>query len=83
MTHSDLAVPGDLVPRLTKLAEGRGRPVEALVEDILRSYLDEHEEQQPEPGFDEVVFGEGEEGLRFGVTEFRQLPLRRQVHLLI
>lgn len=36
-----------------------------------------------EPTFDEVVFGEGEAEQRFGFREFRDLPLRRRVHLLL
>ena len=38
-----------------------------------------------EPTFDEVVFGEGEgdNEQRYGFHEFRQLPLRRRVHLLL
>lgn len=35
------------------------------------------------PTFDEVVFGEGEAEQRFGFVEFRDLPLRRRVHLLL
>jgi hypothetical protein len=35
------------------------------------------------PPFDEVVFGEGEQEQRFGFQEFRQLPLRDRVHLLL
>jgi hypothetical protein len=34
--------------------------------------------------FDEVVFGEGEDSeQRYGFQEFRELPLRRRVHLLL
>lgn len=36
-----------------------------------------------EPTFDEVVFGEGESEQRYGFHEFRELPLRRRVHLLL
>ncbi|PRQ03171.1 hypothetical protein ENSA5_17920 [Enhygromyxa salina] len=36
-----------------------------------------------EPTFDEVVFGEGETEQRFGFQEFRDLPLRNRVHLLL
>jgi hypothetical protein len=36
-----------------------------------------------EPTFDEVVFGEGESEQRYGFREFRELPLRRRVHLLL
>jgi hypothetical protein len=35
------------------------------------------------PTFDEVVFGEGEQEQRYGFHEFRDLPLRRRVHLLL
>jgi hypothetical protein len=35
------------------------------------------------PTFDEVVFGEGDAEQRFGFDEFRELPLRRRVHLLL
>ncbi|HVI00425.1 MAG TPA: hypothetical protein VM869_17025 [Enhygromyxa sp.] len=36
-----------------------------------------------QPTFDEVVFGEGEEQQRYGFHEFRELPLRRRVQLLL
>ncbi len=36
-----------------------------------------------EPTFDEVVFGEGETEQRYNFHEFRELPLRRRVHLLL
>jgi hypothetical protein len=36
-----------------------------------------------QPTFDEVVFGEGENEQRYGFQEFRELPLRRRVHLLL
>jgi hypothetical protein len=37
-----------------------------------------------EPTFDEVVFSAGGEGeQRYGFQEFRSLPLRRRVHLLL
>ena len=35
------------------------------------------------PTFDEVVFGEGDEVQRLSFDEFRGLPLRRRVHLLL
>jgi hypothetical protein len=36
-----------------------------------------------QPTFDEVVFGDGEAEQRYGFDEFRELPLRRRVHLLL
>jgi len=36
-----------------------------------------------QPTFDEVVFGEGEDEQRYSFFEFRDLPLRRRVHLLL
>ncbi|WP_106089353.1 hypothetical protein [Enhygromyxa salina] len=35
------------------------------------------------PTFDEVVFGDGEGEQRFSFDEFRELPLRRRVQLLL
>ena len=61
-----------------------GRPAQELLGEALDRYLDEHgPEVVPESGFDEVVFGEGDDTHRFGAAEFRQLPLRRQVSLLM
>jgi len=36
-----------------------------------------------QPTFHEVVFGEGESEQRYGFHEFRALPLRHRVHLLL
>jgi hypothetical protein len=36
-----------------------------------------------QPTFDEVVFGEGEQQLRYDFQGFRALPLRQRVHLLL
>lgn len=36
-----------------------------------------------EPTFEFVTFGTGEAELRFSFAEFRQLPLRQRVHLLL
>ncbi|PRP92633.1 hypothetical protein ENSA5_48150 [Enhygromyxa salina] len=85
-------VPASLLPRLSKVAERLGRPVEELIEQALTRYIEEHEHEHehererdaaPGPGFDEVVFGEGDSAQKFGAAEFRQLPLRRQVKLLM
>lgn len=84
MSQPELGVPASLLPRLHKVAERLARPVEELVEEALTHYLDEREAAEPsEPGFDEVVFGDGEDVLKFSAADFRQLPLRRQVHLLL
>ncbi len=79
-------VPSSLQSRLQKLADRLGRPVESLVEEALGRYLEEHEadvEPEPEPGFDEVVFGQGDAAQTFTATDFRALPLRRQVRMLM
>jgi predicted DNA-binding protein len=84
VSSSELGVPEALLPRLHELAERLGRPAQQLVREALERYLEELEaDEAPEPGFDEVVFGEGESALTFGAEQFRQLPLRRQVHLLL
>ena len=36
-----------------------------------------------EPSFDVVEFGDGDEAERYGYSEFRRLPLRQRVHLLL
>jgi hypothetical protein len=36
-----------------------------------------------QPTFDEVVFGAGEDEQRYSFKDFRELPLRRRVHLLL
>jgi hypothetical protein len=36
-----------------------------------------------QPTFDEVVFGDGETQQCYGFEEFRDLPLRQRVHLLL
>ena len=78
------SVPASLQPRLQKLAERLGRPVESLLEEAIGAYLEEHEEpEEPETGFDEVVFGAGETAQTFSAAEFRALPLRRQVRMLM
>ena len=84
MSTPPLGIPESLLPRLHKAAERLGRPVEELVHEALSGYLDEREaDEAPKPGFDEVVFGDGDSTQKFGATEFRQLPLRHQVKLLM
>lgn len=84
MSTAPLGVPASLIPRLNKVAERLGRPVEELIHEALTGYLDEREPSEaPQPGFDDVVFGEGESAQKFGAAQFRQLPLRQQVQLLM
>ena len=81
---SELAVPASYLPRLTELAARLGRPVESLVVEALDRLLEDHAgDDSEEPGFDEVVFGAGEGAQTFSAAAFRQLPLRRQVGLLM
>lgn len=81
---AELVVSSAHASRLHELAERLGRPAEALLSEALDRYLDEHKvEPTSESGFDEVVFGDGDGALRFSAEEFRALPLRRQVHLLL
>jgi hypothetical protein len=83
MSAPELVVPASHASRLHALAERLGRPAQELLGEALDRYLDEHgPEVVPESGFDEVVFGESDD-MRFGAAEFRQLPLRRQVSLLM
>lgn len=77
------SVPASLLPRLQKVADRLGRPVESLVEEALGRFLDEHEEAEPEAGFDKVVFGSGDAAQTFAAADFRALPLRRQVRMLM
>jgi hypothetical protein len=84
MSDAALTVSTSHASRLTELAERLDRPAQELLGEALDRYLDEHAPSDaPAPGFDEVVFGEGEDSLKFGADEFRALPLRRQVHLLL
>lgn len=84
MSTAALGVPASLVPRLNEAAERLGRPVAELVEEALSRYLEEIEpEEDPVPGFDQVIFGEGEAKFEFSAEEFRELPMRRQVRLLM
>jgi predicted DNA-binding protein len=84
MSATELVVPASHASRLFALAERLGRPAQELLGEALDHYLDEHgSEAAPETGFDEVVFGEGDDAQRFSAAEFRQFPLRRQVRLLM
>jgi hypothetical protein len=84
MSTPELIVPASHASRLLELAERLGRPAQELLGEALDHYLEEHgPEAAPESGFDEVVFGEGDDAQRFSVVEFRQMSLRHQVKLLM
>lgn len=83
---AELVVSSAQASRVHELAERLGRPAQVLLSEALDRYLDEHKvepESPAESGFDEVVFGDGDGAMRFSAEEFRALPLRRQVHLLL